>query len=130
MEASGGAGGGGEKFVYRICTATEWEDLQKDGFTHGGELDKSSGFIHLSDHNQVLSTLNNFFRNTKLDLLLLQIDAGKLGDGLVYESIDGINSFPHFYGPARSFSPLPLDVVIKSDKIVESDGQFGCALLG
>ncbi|CAN1126933.1 hypothetical protein LINPERHAP2_LOCUS3717, partial [Linum perenne] len=65
-----------------------------------------------------MSTLNNFFRNIDTDLFLLQIDAQKgllnwqLGEGLVYESVDGINSFSHFYGPDRSFVPLPLDAVV------------------
>ncbi|CAN1219233.1 hypothetical protein LINPERPRIM_LOCUS1558, partial [Linum perenne] len=86
-----------------------YEKLQKDGSTHGGEIDTSSRFIHLSDLNQVMSTLNNFFRNVDTDLFLLQIDAQKLGEGLVYESVDGINSFPHFYGSDRSFVHLPLD---------------------
>lgn len=40
-------------FVYRISTAQEWEELQKNGSTFGGELDKSSGFIHLSKLEQV-----------------------------------------------------------------------------
>ncbi|CAN0888741.1 hypothetical protein LINGRAHAP2_LOCUS15922 [Linum grandiflorum] len=124
------AGGGEKKLVYRISTAAEWEQLQKDGSTYGGEIDTSSRFIHLSDLNQVMSTLNNFFRNVDTDLFLLQIDAQKLGEGLVYESVDEMNSFPHFYGPSRSFIPLPLDAVTRSEKISMSDGQFSCALLG
>ena len=42
-----------EEFVYRISTANEWEELQKNGSVFGGELDKSSGFIHLSNLHQV-----------------------------------------------------------------------------
>uniref|UniRef100_A0A2C9WNH6 DUF952 domain-containing protein n=2 Tax=Manihot esculenta TaxID=3983 RepID=A0A2C9WNH6_MANES len=119
----------GEEYVYRISTAEEWESLQKDGAIFGGDLDKSSGFIHLSKLNQVKSTLHNFFLNTNLELYLLQIDAKKLGDGLIYEVVDGSNSFPHFYGPSRSFVPLPLDAVVKAEKITVSDGQFICSLL-
>lgn len=43
-----------EEFVYRVSTAKEWQDLQKNGSTYGGELDTSSGFIHLSNLDQVL----------------------------------------------------------------------------
>eukprot|EP00258_Populus_trichocarpa_P034632 XP_024450651.1 uncharacterized protein LOC7460483 isoform X2 [Populus trichocarpa] len=93
-----------EEHVYRISTDKEWEELQRNGSCFGGQLDKSSGFIHLS----------------KLD---------QLGDGLIYEVVDGTNNFPHFYGPSRSFSPLPLDVVIKAEKLVLADGQFSCSLL-
>lgn len=53
----------------------------------------------------------------------------QLGDGLIYELVDGLNSFPHFYGPSRSFTPLPLDVVTKADKLSLSDGRFSCSLL-
>ncbi|KAK4273306.1 hypothetical protein QN277_021733 [Acacia crassicarpa] len=116
-------------FVYRISNAREWDEFQKNGSNFGGELDRSSGFIHLSKLDQVQSTLQNFFLNTKEELYLLQIDAKKLGDGLVYEVVDGSNSFPHFYGPSRSFSPLPLDAVTKAEKLTLSDGRFSCSLL-
>lgn len=53
----------------------------------------------------------------------------QLGDGLIYEVVDGSNSFPHFYGPSRSFVPLPFDAVVKAEKITVSDGQFICSLL-
>jgi hypothetical protein len=50
--------GEAEEFVYRISTANEWEEFQKTGSIFGGELDKSSGFIHLSSLHQVLSFYN------------------------------------------------------------------------
>ncbi|TQE11512.1 hypothetical protein C1H46_002887 [Malus baccata] len=53
----------------------------------------------------------------------------KLGEGLVYEVVDGSNSFPHFYGPSRSFIPLPLDAVTKAEKLHLSGGQFSCSML-
>jgi len=45
----------------------------------------------------------------------------QLADGLIYEASDDNNYFPHFYGPARSFVPLQLDVVVKADKIDLAD---------
>lgn len=42
-----------EEFVYRISTAIEWEELQKNGSTLGGDLDKSTGCFHLSNLDQV-----------------------------------------------------------------------------
>ncbi|CAK9145254.1 unnamed protein product [Ilex paraguariensis] len=118
-----------EEYVYRISTVEEWEALQKTGTTFGGDLDKSTGCIHLSKLHQVESTLQNFFLNTKSDLYLLKFDAKKLGDGLVYEAVDNSNVFPHFYGPSHSFSPLPLDAVVKAEKLVLSAGKFSCSLL-
>ncbi|KAK2970256.1 hypothetical protein RJ640_021692 [Escallonia rubra] len=121
--------GSDEEYVYRISTAEEWEALQMNGTTHGGEIDKTSGFIHLSKLHQVQSTLRNFFLNTNKDLYLLQIDTKKLGDGLVYEVVDASNVFPHFYGPSRSFSPLSLDAVAKAERLIQSGDQFLCSLL-
>lgn len=54
----------------------------------------------------------------------------QLGDGLVYEVVDGSNSaFPHFYGPSRSFSPLILDAVTNAEKLCLSDDRFSCSML-
>lgn len=53
----------------------------------------------------------------------------QLGDGLIYEAADDSIIFPHFYGPSRSFSPLPLDAVVKAEKLSLSDGKFNCSLL-
>jgi uncharacterized protein (DUF952 family) len=39
--------------VYRISTSKEWMELQSNGSTFGGELDKNTGFIHLSKLDQV-----------------------------------------------------------------------------
>ncbi|CAI9101400.1 OLC1v1038713C1 [Oldenlandia corymbosa var. corymbosa] len=130
MAMAGGAGGSSsEEFVYRISTAEEWESLQKEGSTLGGELDRTTGCIHLSNLNQVQWVLQNFYLNFKDDLYLLKIDSKKLGNGLVYEAVDESNSFPHFYGPSRSFSPLPLDVVSNAEKLVREDGKFTCSFL-
>ncbi|CAK9322319.1 unnamed protein product [Citrullus colocynthis] len=118
-----------EEFVYRISTSKEWDESQRIGHIYGGELDKSSGFIHLSNLNQVQSTLQNFFLNIKDELYLLQIEARKLGDGLIYELVDDSNSFPHFYGPSRSFSPIPMEAVTKAEKLTFSDGRFACSSL-
>ncbi|KAL6504975.1 hypothetical protein OROGR_024792 [Orobanche gracilis] len=119
-----------EDFVYRISTAEEWEELRTTGATLGGSLDKSTACFHLSKLDQVQSTLQNFFMNAKEDLYLLQIDAKKLGDGLIYEAVDDFNVFPHFYGPSRSYSPPPLDAVTKAEKLsINPDGKFSCSLL-
>ncbi|KAF5821428.1 hypothetical protein HanRHA438_Chr01g0014351 [Helianthus annuus] len=123
------AGNESQEFVYRISTADEWSELQTTNSTFGQQLDKDSGFIHLSNLNQVKSTLERFYLNTTDELFLLQIDCKKLGDGLIYEDVDGTNVFPHFYGPSKSFVPLTLDMVVKAEKIISSKGQFTCSML-
>lgn len=117
-----------EDYVYRISTAEEWKEIERTGCTFGRELDKASGFIHLSKIDQVQTTLKNFFLGVTGELYLLQVDAKKLGDGLFYEAV-GEYMFPHFYGPSRSFSPLLLDAVVKAEKLHVLDGNFSCTLL-
>ncbi|CAL9063737.1 uncharacterized protein LOC135620602 [Musa acuminata AAA Group] len=114
-------------FVYRVSNSGEWEELQRTGATLGGSLDRRTGCIHLSDLDQVRMVLNNFFRGRE-DLYLLQIDATKLGEELIYEAAEG-TYFPHFYGPDRSFRPLSLDVVSKAEKLELKNAEFTCSLL-
>ncbi|CAA6653894.1 unnamed protein product [Spirodela intermedia] len=110
---------GGEAFVYRVSTAEEWEELQSKGATLGRDLDRRTGCIHLCT-----------LRQGREDLYLLQIDTSKLGDGLVYEAVDESNSFPHFYGPSRSFDPLRLGAVTTSEKLrPQVNGQLTCGFL-
>ncbi|KNA19607.1 hypothetical protein SOVF_060040 [Spinacia oleracea] len=118
-----------EKYVYRISTAKEWDELQSNGFTFGGDLDNSTACFHLSTLLQVQPTLQRFFKDVNEELYLLQIDSNKLGDGLIYEVVEGNQWFPHFYGPSRSFAPLPLDAVTRTEKITLSNGIFTCTLL-
>ncbi|KAL9237258.1 hypothetical protein vseg_011831 [Gypsophila vaccaria] len=118
-----------EEYVYRICSVKEWDELQGRGSTFGGDLDKSTSCIHLSTLSQVQPTLHKFYSDANQDLYLLQIDTSKLGDGLIYELVDGNHWFPHYYGPSRSFAPLPFEAVKRAEKLTHSDGKFSCILL-
>ena len=42
-----------KKFVYRVLFNKEWERFQKDRIYKGNELDKISGFLHLSNKQQL-----------------------------------------------------------------------------
>ncbi|CAN8248107.1 unnamed protein product [Cochlearia groenlandica] len=117
------------EYIYRISTEQEWEEFKKNGSSFGGDVDKSTSCFHLSKLDQVQSTLKNFFLNVKDDLHLLKIDPNKLGDGLIYEAVDDVNNFPHFYGPNKTFSPLPLDSVVKAEKLTFINGNFTCSFL-
>ncbi len=54
------------------------------------------GFIHCSTRAQVLLTAGRFYAG-HAGLVLLCIDAARLGDMLRYEAADG-DEFPHCYG--------------------------------
>tara|TARA_B110000263_G_C15002137_1_gene371033 strand:- start:86 stop:430 length:345 start_codon:yes stop_codon:yes gene_type:complete len=83
------------KFVYKICTKTELIEAKQKGKFIGTKKDLEDGYIHFSDKEQVLNTLNKYF-NKKKDLVLLKIETSKL-DSLVWEQGSDGNMFPHFY---------------------------------
>ena len=78
---------------------------------------RSEGFIHCSTRGQVLRTAGRFFGG-RTGLVLLCIDAERLGDLLRYEAADG-ESFPHCFGP------IPLDAIpAVIDFPCRPDGSF------
>lgn len=45
-------------------------------------------------------------------------------EGLIYESTDGLNFFPHFYGHSANFSPLTINPIIEANELELVDGNF------
>ncbi|KAG0585756.1 hypothetical protein M758_2G034900 [Ceratodon purpureus] len=111
-----------QAYVYRISPEDEWAAAQAAGALQGGQLDTTSGYIHLSTAAQVAGTLALFYAG-RSDLFLLKVNAAKLGDGLRYDEVEGVGLFPHFYGPDGAFTPLPLSAVEDSAKIELEKGQ-------
>ena len=103
------------KFVYKICTKSEWQVIKKKGQLTGSKKDLEDGYIHFSGDDQVVGTLKKFYQNQK-DLVLLKVDTLKL-DHLVWEQAsDGI-MFPHLY------STLDIaNVVDEFNIIINDDG--------
>ena len=99
--------------IYKICTAAEWHDAESRGRYRGSAVDRSDGFIHFSTAAQAVETAAKWFAG-QLDLVLIGVDAGSLGDRLKWEPSRGGALFPHLYGElpldaVRSVAPLPLD---------------------
>ena len=58
----------------------------------------TEGFIHCSHRHQVVKTAARFFRGVQ-NLVLLEIDAGRVGAQVVEENLEGGEElFPHLYG--------------------------------
>ncbi len=85
-----------KKFVYRVLYSKEWERFQKDRIYKGNELDKNSGFLHLSNKQQLEKTINIHYKKKK-NLVILKIESKKLNKNLVWEFSRGGEKFPHFY---------------------------------
>jgi uncharacterized protein (DUF952 family) len=82
--------------VYKIVPATVWQDARERGEFKGASIDLTDGFIHLSTAAQAIETAARYFTGQE-GLLLVAIDAEKLGDKLVFEASRGGALFPHLY---------------------------------
>ena len=103
------------KFVYKICTKAEWQEIKSKGKLIGSKKDIEDGYIHFSGDDQVAGTLKKFYQNQK-DLVLLKVDTLKL-DHLIWEQASDGVMFPHLY------SSLDIsNVVNEFDIILNDDG--------
>lgn len=85
--------------IYKICTKELWEETERTGVFPGMPHDLKDGYIHLSTEQQRAGTIRKYFHGQH-GLVMLGVDADKLGEGLRWEnSLTGRRgSFPHFYG--------------------------------
>ena len=101
------------KFIYKVCTKSEWQDIKNKGQLTGSKKDLEDGYIHFSGEDQLEGTLKKFYPNQK-DLILLKVDTLKL-DQLLWEQASDGNMFPHLY------SALDISNVIEEFEITLSD---------
>ena len=52
-------------FVYRVLNLEEWTDFKKKKVFYGNDLDKKSGYIHLSQKKQLKKTIDLYFQKKK-----------------------------------------------------------------
>lgn len=90
--------------IYKITPEALWREAEAQGAFVGAPIDLADGFIHFSTAAQVRETAAKHFSG-QTDLLLVAVDAGRLGDALVYEVSRGGALFPHLY------AALPLSAV-------------------
>ena len=98
--------------IYHMCHAEEWAAAVAAGVYHGSSQDRADGFMHFSTAMQIVESARRH-RAGQDGLLLLAIDAARLGDRLKWEPSRGGDLFPHLYGPldpaeSTSVQPLPL----------------------
>ncbi len=98
--------------IYKIATQDEWTAAQAAGSFTGAPVDIADGFIHFSTAAQARETAAKHFAGAG-NLLLVALDAGRLGDALKWEVSRGGDLFPHLYRPFALnevlwTKPLPL----------------------
>jgi uncharacterized protein (DUF952 family) len=98
--------------IYKICDVALWRDAEAAGTFRGAGIDARDGYIHFSTAGQVMETAARHFAGVS-GLMLIAIDAGRLGAALRWEPAREGALFPHLYGELP-FScvvwvkPLPL----------------------
>ncbi|MCX7313119.1 MAG: DUF952 domain-containing protein [Alphaproteobacteria bacterium] len=103
--------------IYKICTASEWQEAERSGVYRGSAVDLKDGFIHFSTAEQAAETAAKWFAGQR-DLVLVAVDADSLGDALKWEPSRGGALFPHLYGP------LPVKAVERVDALpLDDDGR-------
>jgi len=101
------------KFIYKIFTKSEWQEIKDKSKLIGSKKDLEDGYIHFSGEDQVVGTLKKFYSKQK-DLILLKVDTLKL-DHLLWEQASDGNMFPHLY------SSLDISNVVDEFEITLSD---------
>jgi uncharacterized protein (DUF952 family) len=84
--------------VYKIIAGAAWEAARRVGRLEGAPIDLRDGFIHLSTAVQAPETARLHFSG-QAGLVLLKLDAGRLGPALKWEPSRGGALFPHLYAP-------------------------------
>jgi uncharacterized protein (DUF952 family) len=98
--------------IYHMCPAEAWEEAVATGRYTGTEDDRRDGFLHFSTASQIAESARRH-RGGQRGLVLVAVEAARLGARLRWEpSRDGA-LFPHLYGPlfpneAARVEPLAL----------------------
>ena len=90
--------------VYKVLRRGEWAAAQAAGVFKGSPADAQDGFIHLSAAHQVRGVCDRHFAGED-DLVLLTVEADRLGPALKWETSHKGEAYPHLYGT------LPLALV-------------------
>lgn len=103
--------------LYKVISSDDWRAAETQGEFTGVGIDLDDGFIHLSSQSQVVETVGRYFAGQE-GLLLVAVDASKLGDTLRWEPSRNGDLFPHVYGS------ISMEAVIRTDKLpVNRDGS-------
>ena len=102
------------QIIYKILPEALWRAAEAAGRFDGAPVDVEDGFIHFSTASQVRDTAARHFAGQS-GLVLVAVEAGRLGEALKWEPSRGGALFPHLYAsldPAAALwtRKLPLAV--------------------
>ena len=109
--------------IFHMCRREEWAAAEASGVYGGSSQDVADGFIHFSTADQVEESAARH-RAGQSGLVLLAVDAARLGEALRWETSRGGRLFPHLYGT------LPVGAVVAvHDLPLGDDGRHRFPLL-
>lgn len=82
--------------IYKLVGADEWRSAAAAGEWRGSAVDIADGYLHFSTATQAVETAARHFAGRR-DLVLLAVDASRLGAALRWEPSRGGALFPHLY---------------------------------
>lgn len=98
--------GGHPALAYKVLTADQWAQFQRDGVFTGAPVDLADGYIHLSTAEQLDETIAKHFAG-QVGLVVAEVDLAVLGDAVKWEPSRGGALFPHVY------ADLPMRAVLR-----------------
>jgi uncharacterized protein (DUF952 family) len=81
--------------IFKIVHSPEWRAA--DDEYRGSTKDRADGFLHFSLAEQLAATLARYYADAD-DLMLVCVDADRLGTALKFEASRDGALFPHLYG--------------------------------
>ena len=98
--------------IYHMCPAEAWAEALRTGQYVGTADDRRDGFLHFSTAGQIAESARRH-RAGQAGLVLVAVEAPRLGARVRWEPSRGGALFAHLYGPllpaeAASVEPLPL----------------------
>lgn len=101
--------------IYKVLRRPEWQILRQNRKSAGAPVDVADGFVHFSALDQLAETLAKHFAGEQ-DLMLVSVEADRLGDALRWEPSRGGALFPHLY------RDMHLSDVVWAQPIAVEDG--------
>src|SRR3954468_8487338 len=111
--------------IYKICTASEWQEAERAGVYRGSAADSKDGFIHFSTAEQAAETASKWFAGQR-DLVLVAVDADTLGDKLKWEPSGGGALFPRLYAALGVKTLLRVDPLRLDEPCRHAFPRFYC----
>ncbi len=91
--------------AFKVLTAQQWADFERERVFRGAPVDIADGYIHLSTAGQLETTIAKYFAG-ETGLMIAEVDLVLLGDAIRWEPARGGDLFPHIYGA------LPIEAVV------------------